>query len=72
MHDPLLTWPLKAMLAIAVCLAFVGYDRPAGVVLLAWSAARLPALAVNDAALASLPAVALYAILVVRPRRRRA
>jgi hypothetical protein len=70
MHDPLLIWPLTAMLAVAVCLAFVGYDRPAGVVLLAWSAARLPALAANDAALASLPAVALYAVLVVRPRRR--
>jgi hypothetical protein len=70
MHDPLLIWPLTAMLAVAVCLAFAGYDRPAGVVLLAWSAARLPALAANDAVLASLPAVALYAVLVVRPRRR--
>src|SRR6185503_8740008 len=44
MHDPLLIWPLTAMLAVAVCLAFVGYDRPA--------------------------AVALYAVLVLRPRRR--
>ncbi|HEY6889811.1 MAG TPA: hypothetical protein VI300_18570 [Solirubrobacter sp.] len=70
MHDPLLVWPLTAMLAVAVCLAFAGLDRPAGVVLLAWSAARLPALAANDAALASLPSVALYAVLVVRPRRR--
>ncbi len=70
MHDPLLIWPLTAMLALAVCLAFIGYDRPAGIVLLAWSAARIPALAVNDAALASLPSVALYAVLVVWPRQR--
>jgi hypothetical protein len=70
MHDPLLVWPLTAMLATAVCLAFVGYDRAAGVILLAWSVARLPALAANDAALASLPSVALYAVLVVWPRRR--
>ena len=76
LHDPLLApWSL-GLLAVALALALVGYDRCAGVAALVWTAARFPSLldhrpgmAVAVAA-ATLPAVVCFATLAVAPRRR--
>jgi hypothetical protein len=82
MTDPLLAWPLLALLAAALCLALVGFDRVAGVAVLVWSVARFHALVadreaasvlagVGEMLLASAFPVALFVVLVARPRRRR-
>jgi len=82
MTDPLLAWPLMALLGTALCLALVGFDRAAGVVVLVWSVARFPALVadresvsvlagVGEMLLQSAIPVALFVVLVARPRRRR-
>ncbi len=82
MSDPLLAWPLMALLAAALSLALVGFDRAAGIVVLVWSVARFPALVadrdsisvlagVGEMLLASAFPVALFGVLVARPRQRR-
>jgi len=76
-QDPLLAPPSLVLLAAALVLALVGYDRLAGVAALAWTAMRFPALldhhpgATLAIVVATLPPVACLAVLVAAPRRRR-
>lgn len=75
-EDPLLApWSL-VLLAVALVLALVGYDRLAGVAALVWTAARFPLLLDHHPGMGALlvaltlPSVACFAVLVVAPRRR--
>ncbi len=76
MHDPLLAPASLALLGVALALALVGYDRPAGAAALAWTAARLPALLDHFPGRApaglgvSLIPAACFATLLLAPRRR--
>jgi hypothetical protein len=75
-HDPLLAPASLITLGVALAFALAGWDRVAGALALAWTAARLPALlhhypSMPLAVLAvSLPSIACFATLVVLPRRR--
>ena len=79
MHDPLLAPASIGLLAVALCLALIGLDRPAGIAARLWTAARMPALIDHDprgrsaiAVLAdTLPSVLCFTVLVLAPRRRR-
>jgi hypothetical protein len=77
MHDPLLaSWSI-GVLAIALALVLVGFDRAGGLLALAWTAARTPAVlgdgvAALDAAVAALVPTLCFAVLVLLPRRRAA
>jgi hypothetical protein len=71
---PLLGWPSIALLAAALALALVGFDRLAGAAALAWTGFRLPALSHLHPVLLGLvpeilPALC-FAVLVLAPRRR--
>ena len=75
--DPLLApWSL-GLLAVALALALVGYDRLAGVAALVWTAARFPSLLDHHPGMAvrgrrrhAARPSACFAVLVVAPRRR--
>jgi hypothetical protein len=75
-EDPLLAPGSLTLLAAALALALVGYDRVAGALALAWTAARFPALLDHRPgmevllAAVTLPPVACFSILVIAPRRR--
>ena len=75
LHDPLLaSWSVGA-LAVALALVLVGFDRAGGLVALAWTAARTPAVlgdgvAALDAAVTALLPTLCLAVLVLAPRRR--
>ena len=77
MHDPLLAPASIALLAVALALALIGFDRPAGTAALLWTAARMPALIDHDRGLSApaladtLPSIACFAVLLLAPRRRR-
>lgn len=76
MHDPLLAPASLVLLAGALALALVGYDRAAGAAALVWTAARMPALLADFpgrevAAIAvTLAPAACFATLLSAPRRR--
>jgi hypothetical protein len=75
-EDPLLAPGSLILLAAALALALVGYDRVAGVLALAWTAARFPALLDHRPGMeallvaVTLPPLACFAALVAAPRRR--
>jgi hypothetical protein len=75
-EDPLLApWSL-VLLAAALALALVGYDRIAGVAALVWTATRFPILLDHRPGMAvvllavTLPSASCFAVLVFAPRRR--
>jgi len=76
MHDPLLAPASLVLLAVALSLALVGFDRLAGVAALAWIGARLPALVADTpgetAAVitVTLLTAGCFATLALAPRRR--
>jgi len=67
MHDPLLAWPSIALLAAALAIALVGFDRVAGAAALVWTALRFPHLAGPVPEV--LPALS-FSAMVLAPRRR--
>jgi hypothetical protein len=76
MHDPLLAPASLVLLAVALSLALVGFDRLAGVAALAWIGARLPALVADTpgetAAVITVTVLTAgcFATLALAPRRR--
>jgi hypothetical protein len=77
LQDPLLAPASLVGLGVALALALVGYDRPAGAAALLWTAARLPALAADTGgsalsvlAVTVVPA-ACFTTLLLAPRRSR-
>ncbi|HEX6697615.1 MAG TPA: hypothetical protein VF080_12485 [Solirubrobacteraceae bacterium] len=76
LHDPLLAATPLALVAAALALALIGYDRAAGGAALLWAAVRLPSLwdhhpGVVDLAPEVLPIVC-FCVMVLAPRRRTA
>jgi hypothetical protein len=75
-EDPLLAPASLLLLAMALAPALVGYDRVAGALALAWTAARFPALLDHRPGMeallvaVTLPSVACFTVLAVAPRRR--
>jgi hypothetical protein len=75
MHDPLLApWSI-VLLAVALALVLIGLDRAGGILALAWTVARTPAVlgdgvAPLDAAVAALVPALCLLVLVCVPRRR--
>jgi hypothetical protein len=76
MHDPLLAPASLLLLAVALSLSLVGFDRLAGVAALVWIGARLPALLADTPGetgaviTVTLLTVGCFATLVLAPRRR--
>jgi hypothetical protein len=76
LHDPLLAAAPLALLATALVLALVGYDRAAGAAALIWTAVRLPSLWDDHPGLVNLAPEVLpivcFCVMVLAPRRRSA
>jgi hypothetical protein len=75
MHDQLLASWSVGLLAVALALVLIGRDRAGGLLALAWTAARTPAVlgddvAPLDAAVAALLPTLCLTVLVLAPRRR--
>lgn len=72
--DPLLAPASIALIAVALGLALVGFERVAGVAALLWAAQRMPSLLDDHVALAAivpeLLPIACFALLALAPRRR--
>ena len=76
LHDPLLAAAPLALLAAALAVALIGYDRVAGAAALLWTALRLPSLwdhhpGIVNLAPEVLPIVC-FCVMVLAPRRRTA
>lgn len=73
-QDPLLSWVSIAALGIALATALVGAERPAGIVALAWTFARLPQLASENPTFQGIAPtvvpVLCFTVLILAPRRR--
>jgi hypothetical protein len=74
LHDPLLAGAPLALLAAALAVALVGYDRVAGAAALVWTALRLPSLWDHHPGIVNLAPevlpIACLCVMVFAPRRR--
>jgi hypothetical protein len=74
LQDPLLAWTSIAVLGIALAIALVGAERPAGLVALVWTVARLPQLVSHNPTFRGIAPtivpVVCFIVLILAPRRR--